>query len=110
MKAYRDPFPTVASRKPIRQWPCEIPFGGTPADVHEIVSGYRKWLETSEIPKLMLHATPGAIIRPEVAEELKTCLSNLTAVDLGEGIHFLQEDHPHEIGEAIANWVRERSV
>jgi len=71
MKAYREPFPTIASRKPIRQWPREIPFGGTPADVHDIVVGYRKWLESSQIPKLMLHATPGAIIRPEIAEALK---------------------------------------
>ena len=23
-----------------------------------------------------------------------------------EGIHYLQEDHPHEIGEGIANWYR----
>lgn len=107
-KAYHAPYPTIASRKPIRQWPCEIPFGGTPADVHEIVTGYRRWLETSEIPKLMLHATPGAIIRPEIAEGLKASLPNLSAVDLGKGIHYLQEDHPHRIGEEIAKWYRDK--
>ena len=33
-------------------------------------------------------------------------LKNLEAVDLGEEIHYLREDHPHEIGEGIANWNR----
>ncbi len=33
-------------------------------------------------------------------------LSNLTTIDVGEGIHYLQEDHPHEIGEGIAKWYR----
>jgi haloalkane dehalogenase len=35
-----------------------------------------------------------------------SALSNLTTIDLGAGIHYLQEDHPHEIGEGIANWYR----
>jgi haloalkane dehalogenase len=25
-------------------------------------------------------------------------------VNVGDGIHYLQEDHPHEIGTAIADW------
>ncbi len=106
MKAYRAPFPTVASRKPIRQWPREIPFGGIPADVYEIVRNYRRWLEETELPKLLFHANPGAIITHEVAEGLKAKLKNLEAIDLGEGIHYLQEDHPHAIGEGIAEWYR----
>ncbi len=108
MIAYRTPFPTVATRKPIRQWPREIPFGGTPADVHDIVTGYRKWLEPSQTPNLILHASPGAIIRPKIAEELKARLPNLSSVDLGAGIHFLQEDHLDKIGEEIARWYRDR--
>ena len=31
-------------------------------------------------------------------------VKNLTAVDIGPGLHFVQEDRPHEIGEAIRNW------
>jgi len=27
-------------------------------------------------------------------------------VPVGNGIHYLQEDHPHEIGAAIADWMR----
>ena len=37
MRHYNAPYPTVGSRKPVRQWPCEIPIDGTPADVTDIV-------------------------------------------------------------------------
>ena len=104
LEAYRAPYPTIASRKPIRVWPCEIPLGGDPADTYEIVRSYRRWLEETELPKLMLHASPGAIITPSIAEDLKTKFKNLEAIDLGVGIHYLQEDHPHAIGEGIAKW------
>ena len=61
-------------------------------------------LQASEVPKLFFHASPGAIIRErEVAWCLEN-LKNLTAVDLGKGIHYLQEDHPHRIGRELAAW------
>jgi len=28
----------------------------------------------------------------------------LTSVDIGPGLHFVQEDRPHEIGRAIRAW------
>jgi haloalkane dehalogenase len=33
-------------------------------------------------------------------------VKNLTTVDVGPGLHFIQEDRPHEIGEAIGTWYR----
>jgi len=101
---YDEPYPTVASRKPVRQWPVEIPIDGRPADVHRAVTDYAAWLEETDLPKLLLHARPGGIISPAAVLRLEAKLPNLQTVDLGEGIHFLQEDHPHEIGEAIARW------
>ena len=41
---------------------------------------------------------------PTAVEMCKSVLSHLTSVDLGDGIHYLQEDHPHEIGDGIAKW------
>jgi haloalkane dehalogenase len=101
---YRAPYPTAASRQPIRQWPREIPIDGKPADVLVAFEEYGKYLRTSEIPKLMLHARPGGIITPEVAQWCRDTMPNLDAVDVGEGVHYLQEDNPHGIGEAIAAW------
>ena len=52
----------------------------------------------------MFHAKPGTLMRPPVVDWCRENLPNLEAVDLGRGIHFVQEDAPHEIGLALAEW------
>ena len=101
---YASPYKTVQSRKPVRQWPCEIPIEGKPADVYEVVSNYNQKLQESEIPKLLFFATPGGLIDSRMVDWCKQNLKNLKVVDIGEGIHFLQEDNPHLIGEELAKW------
>lgn len=103
---YREPYPDVASRQPVRQWPRELPIEGTPTDVMRAVEAYAEWLKTSEVPKLLLHADPGAFVRADTVKWCQDNVQNLKTVDLGRGIHYLAEDHPHEIGEAIAEWVQ----
>ena len=107
MDAYRAPFPDEASRKPVWRWPNEIPIEGEPADVAEAVGAYSAWLQETEVPKLLFAATPGALIPAPMVEWARSALPNLEVVDLGEGIHYLQEDHPEEIGRGIARWVAE---
>ena len=104
LDVYRTPFKTIESRLPILRWARQIPIAGEPANVHEIVSNYYQWLQSSSIPKLMIHVSPGAIITDEVADELKQILPNLESVHIGQGHHFIQEDHPHKIGKSIAQW------
>lgn len=101
---YEAPYPTVKSRLPVRQWPCEIPIEGKPADVHEIVAGYNQWLQQAPIPKLLLHAQPGALITEETVKWAEENLPNLTSVAVGKGLHYIQEDQPQAIGEAISDW------
>ena len=101
---YAAPYQTVQSRKPVRQWPCEIPIEGKPADVYEVISNYNQRLQESEVPKLLFFATPGGIIDSRTVDWCKQHLKNLKVVDIGEGIHFLQEDNPHLIGEELAKW------
>lgn len=104
MRRYSEPYPTVASRKPVRQWPCEIPIDGEPADVHQAVSDYYLWLQQTTIPKLFFYAHPGGIIREKQVAWIRQNLPNIKAVDIGPGIHFIQEDNPHLIGEELAEW------
>ena len=104
---YAAPYKTVQSRKPVRQWPCEIPIEGKPADVYEVISNYNQKLQESEVPKLLFFATPGGIINSKTVDWCKQNLKNLQVVDIGEGIHFLQEDNPHVIGEELAKWYTE---
>lgn len=101
---YASPYPTIGSRKPVRQWPCEIPIDGKPKDVHDMMAAYSKKLEESDLPMLLFHATPGGIVTEATIEWCKSNFKNLKTVDIGEGIHFLQEDNPHLIGQEIASW------
>ena len=105
MNVYREPFLDPAARKPIHQWPSEIPIAGEPADVHTAVAAYNQWLQETDLPKLLIYASPGAILTELGVGWCKQFLPNLETVDIGEGTHYLQEDHPDAIGQAIAAWI-----
>jgi haloalkane dehalogenase len=101
---YDAPYKTIKSRKPVRQWPNEIPISGQPSDMHEIITNYSQKLQESEIPKLLFFAHPGAIIDAKKLAWCKQNLKNLKAVDIGKGLHFIQEDNPDLIGDELAKW------
>lgn len=105
MENYRAPFPTPGSRRPILAFPRQVPIAGDPADVAAEVAAYGEWLYETEIPKLMFWATPGAFMPEPVVDYIRANASNVTEVFLGEGRHYLQEDHPTAIGEALASWL-----
>jgi haloalkane dehalogenase len=106
MSVYLEPYKTISSRKPVRVWPTEIPIDGTPSDLHDLISDYNHKLQNSDLPKLLFHADPGGIITPEVVEWCKQHLKNLTTVDIGAGIHYIQEDNPHKIGAELSKWYK----
>lgn len=103
---YKKPFPSISSRKPVRVWPLEIPINGKPERMHKLMSSYANWLTETTIPKLCLYFHPGAIIRKEGVAYIKKNFKNTTMVDIGEGLHFVQEDHPHTIGKEILKWYK----
>lgn len=105
-KEYSRHYPSIASRKPIRVWPKEVPLGGKPKDISELVQSYHEWLKVSEIPKLGIHVTPGMIMKEEDAEWIGNNFANTKMVNVGEGLHFIQEDHPHEIGAELSEWYK----
>lgn len=105
MAVYRAPYPDRASRRPVLAWPRELPIAGEPADVIALVERYGEALQRSPLPKLMFTCEPGALLGAEVAAWCRAHLPNLESVDLGAGRHFVQEDHPHAIGGAIAAWL-----
>ena len=106
MDRYREPYQELASRKPVWQWPNELPIEGEPRDVIEAVVSYNQKLQQSGLPKLLFYATPGALIPGPMVEWCKANLKHLRTVDIGRGIHFLQEDNPQLIGSEIANWYK----
>jgi haloalkane dehalogenase len=101
---YRSAFPTIASRKAVRQWPRELPLDGVPADNAAIVDAYREWLTHTDVPKLLFYGNAGIAIKEAEVAWCRENLSNLTAVDLGDAIHFIQETHPDTIGAELSKW------
>lgn len=105
MEAYRAPYLEPGeSRRPTLTWPREIPIEGKPRDMVNIVRAYGKWLEESRVPKLFINAEPGSIL---VGAQRDYCRRWPDQEEVAvSGNHFIQEDSPHEIGAAIAAFVR----
>lgn len=104
MDEYRRPFAQPGEgRRPTLSWPREIPIDGEPPAVVETVEASERFMETTDIPKLFIDADPGSIL---IGRQRDRCRSwpNQTTVTV-PGLHFLQEDSPVEIGDAIASWV-----
>lgn len=107
MTEYRRPFLNSGEdRRPTLTWPRQIPLAGEPEDVVAIVNQYGKWLQQSEVSKLFINAEPGAILCGSARDFCRTW-PNQTEITV-PGIHFVQEDAPDQIGEAVANWIQAR--
>jgi haloalkane dehalogenase len=104
MAVYRQPYLEPGeSRRPTLTWPRQIPLDGEPADVVGIVGNYGQWLSQSDVPKLFVNADPGVILIGAQRDFCRTW-PNQQEVTVA-GSHFIQEDSPHEIGEAIAKFL-----
>ena len=105
MNEYRRPFAEPGEgRRPTLTWPREIPIEGDPADTAAIVAAYAEWLASSDVPKLFVKAEPGALLGSGANLDTVRNWPAQTEVTV-KGVHFIQEDSPDEIGEAIANWM-----
>ena len=104
METYRAPFRNEGEdRRVMLDWPNQIPIEGHPPEVCERVTEYAQWLGETPIPKLFINADPGMIMtgRPR---ELARTWPNQQEVTV-KGLHFIQEDSPTEIAEAIIAWM-----
>jgi len=104
MDAYRAPHLNADDRQPLLNWPRQIPIEGKPEDVVALVNEYATFMAGSELPKLFINAEPGSIL---VGPQREFCRSwpNQQEVTV-KGLHFIQEDSPVEIGQAVANWLQ----
>jgi haloalkane dehalogenase len=104
MAVYRRPFAAAGEdRRPTLSWPRQIPLSGTPENVVALTADYAAWMAENELPKLFINAAPGAIL---IGAQREFCRSwkNQTEVTV-KGSHFIQEDSPDEIGQAIHDWL-----
>jgi len=105
MDAYRAPFPTPASRRPVLAFPRLLPIAGEPADMSALMETAHAALRQSLYPKLLMFGDPGALVSPAFAARFAGELVDCELAPLGSGLHYLQEDHPDEIGRCVAGWI-----
>lgn len=110
--AYYAPYADAASRRPLLQWPREIPIGGEPRDVNAIVTRYDAWLAaTPAVPKLLFAFDAPAELQPSPTGSpamigwARANVAALDVVSLGPAGHHAPEDVPNEMGNAIAAWL-----
>ncbi len=106
MDHYRAPFSTPDDRQPTLNWPRQIPIDGEPVEMVELVTEYGRWLEQSvTLPKLFINAEPGSILVGRQRDYCRTWPHQKEVMVPGK--HFIQEDSPSEIGQAIAEWLKD---
>jgi len=105
MQAYRQPFPTPESRRPVLAFPRLLPVAHEPADMCVLLESAHVALRQSHYPKLLFVGDPGALVSPAFAASFAERLVGCELVPLGSGLHYLQEDHPEQIGRNVADWI-----
>jgi len=105
--AYRKPYLTRDSRRPMLEWPRAMPLDGEPADVVARINAYDDWLARSEeVPKLLLTFDGSPTLM--IGEEMRTwCEANIASLEIahcGAAGHLAPEDQPEAIAAAITSW------
>lgn len=105
LAAYRRPYPTPQSRRPLLQWARQIPIAGEPQGAAAIMD--RSWaaFTASRVPKLLLHGGSGVVLTADKIAMCRAALPALTVADLGDAGHFLPEDRPTELAAALSTWL-----
>jgi len=99
MEAYRGPFPTPQSRRPMHVFPHEI-LGSRPflAEIERALPALR------DRPALIVWPTKDVAFRDRERARWEELFPNHRTVTLEGAGHYIQEDAPEEIVAAIRDW------
>ncbi len=107
MQAYRAPFPTMASRRPVLAFPRDIPL--TEAD-----GSFARMKRTDEglaklkAETLLLWGKRDPVFPPRVMGKFRERLNVVGQKIYDDASHFLQEDEGTDIGQEISRFMRSR--
>lgn len=113
MRRYREPFPTIPSRKAVRRFPQLIPIEGEPRESCGFIEEIEQKLPGVTFPVMWIKAAPGTIITENTEYRLvalKQRLPQLEVTEFGRGMHYLQEDDPERIVDLLVTWMREKRL
>ena len=107
MNEYRKPYTAGGeSRRPTLTWPRQVVFDERePYDVAETLVENEAFMQTAPFPKLFVNGDPGFALVRSFREACRTW-PNQKEIAV-PGLHFIQEDSPHEIGRGIREWLDE---
>lgn len=109
-RVYYAPYPEPASRRPLLQWPREIPIDGEPADVAAVIERYDAWLASPAAkPALLLTFGDTGLSAPKIVDWVRNSLRAVEIVPLGRAGHHAPEDAPEEIAQAIGRWLEQQA-
>ncbi len=109
MDIYREPLSDPEVRR--RVWleglgPTKIKAQSEqPGDVMDHINRYAEKLARSSIPKLLLTSDPGMGVTKKTIAYAQKSIDGLQVKHIGKGKHFLPEDQPENLGEAIAQFL-----
>ena len=107
MENYRRPYANDLDRKPLWQYIQDFFVGKNHQQVLDCVAEYSKFLQETEIPKLMLYTVPGFVTTMNCVEWCQNNLPNLRTADLEEGLYLAPESNPKMFGQILSDWYLE---
>ena len=110
MRRYREPFPTMESRRAVRTFPQLLPIEGRPVESAAFFDELERQLPGLKCSVLWIKASPGAVVSKNTEHHLqglKKILPQLIIKDFGPGLHFLQEDNPERVADLVMEWMRQ---
>ncbi|SDS38182.1 haloalkane dehalogenase [Friedmanniella luteola] len=108
LAVYRAPYPDPAARRPLLQWARAIPVAGEPDDVTRRLTAGAQHLATTSVPTLLLHGDPGVLVTADTVTWWRRHVPALTVADVGGPAgHFLPEDRPEAVADALLAWVQD---
>jgi haloalkane dehalogenase len=105
MDAYRAPFPTPESRIAVLRWSRDIPVDETDpsfAEMRQIEDNLSRFAAT---PTLLIWGMRDPVLPPSVLHHWQRVLPHAATVEVEDASHFLQEDAPERISDAIATFM-----
>ena len=101
LEAYLAPFPTPESRRALLCWSRDIPIAaGDPsyAEMQQIENGLSQF---KAIPVLLVWGMQDPVLSPTVLHMWQTIYPHAVTCEIDEASHFLQEDAPDRVLEAV---------
>jgi haloalkane dehalogenase len=111
MDYYISSFPTIASRRAMREFPKLLPIDGEPQESVDFFARLRQRLPQLSCPVLWIKATPGIVPSDDFPsslrhlDELRRLIPSFTLREFGPGHHFLAEENPGRLSQMLREWI-----